>query len=92
MNLRQSGTLCHNYLTCNHLCKFSLLKLVPFLCRTDAQDQESEGVVTAVVAVETACAHPTVRRKDEAIGQDGHACIASAETSRSSFSVAPLAA
>ena len=24
-------------------------------------------------------------------GQDGHACIASAETSRNSFSVAPLA-
>ena len=30
-------------------------------------------------------------RKDEAMGQDGHTCIASAETSRNSFSVAPLA-
>ena len=30
-------------------------------------------------------------RKDAAMGQDGHACMASAETSRNSFSVAPLA-
>ncbi len=30
-------------------------------------------------------------RKDAALGQDGHACMASAETSRNSFSVAPLA-
>ena len=49
-------------------------------------------MVTAVVADETASAHSTVLRKDEAMGQDGHTCIASAETSRNSFSVAPLAA
>jgi hypothetical protein len=49
-------------------------------------------VVTAVVAVEPASAHSTVLRKDAAMGQDGHACMASAETSRNSFSVAPLAA
>ena len=39
-----------------------------------------------------ASAHSTVLRKDAAMGQDGHACMASAETSRNSFSVAPLAA
>ena len=50
-----------------------------------------DGVVTAVVAVEPASAHSTVLRKDAAMGQVGHACMASAETSRSSFSVAPLA-
>ena len=50
-----------------------------------------DGVVTAVVAVEPASAHSTVLRKDAAMGQDGHACMASAETSRNSFSVAPLA-
>ena len=33
----------------------------------------------------------TALRKYAAMGQDGHACIASAETSRNSFSVAPLA-
>ena len=33
-----------------------------------------------------------VLRKDAAMVQAGHACIASAATSRSSFSVAPLAA
>jgi hypothetical protein len=48
-------------------------------------------VVTAVVAVEPASAHSTVLRKDAAMGQDGHACMASAATSRNSFSVAPLA-
>jgi hypothetical protein len=31
-------------------------------------------------------------RKNAAMGQDGHAFIASAETSRNSFSVVPLAA
>ena len=46
---------------------------------------------TAVVAVEPASAHSTVLRKDAAMGQDGHACMANAETSRNSFSVAPLA-
>jgi hypothetical protein len=51
-----------------------------------------DGVVTAVVAVEPASAHSTVLRKDAAMGQVGHACMASAETSRNSFSVAPLAA
>ena len=51
-----------------------------------------DGVVIAVVAVEPASAHSTVLRKDAAMGQDGHACMASAETSRNSFSVAPLAA
>jgi hypothetical protein len=30
-------------------------------------------------------------RKDASMGQDGHAFMASAETSRNSFSVAPLA-
>ena len=50
-----------------------------------------DGVVTAVVAVEPASAHSTVLRKDAAMGQDGHACMASAATSRNSFSVAPLA-
>ena len=50
-----------------------------------------DGVVTAVVAVEPASAHSTVLRKDAAMGQDGHACMASADTSRNSFSVAPLA-
>jgi hypothetical protein len=34
----------------------------------------------------------TVLRKDAAMRQDGHACMASAATSRNSFSVAPLAA
>jgi hypothetical protein len=52
----------------------------------------TNGVVTAVVAVEPASAHSTVLREDAAMGQDGHACMASAETSRNSFSVAPLAA
>jgi hypothetical protein len=33
----------------------------------------------------------TALRKDVAMGQDGHACMASAETSRNCFSVAPLA-
>jgi hypothetical protein len=47
--------------------------------------------VTAVVAVEPTFAHSTVLRKGAAMGQDGHACMASAETSRNSFSVAPLA-
>jgi hypothetical protein len=51
-----------------------------------------DGVGTAVVAVEPASAHSTVLRKDAAMGQDGHACMASAATSRNSFSVAPLAA
>ena len=55
--------------------------LVPFSC----------SAVT-VVAVEPASAHSTVLRKDPALGQDGHACMASAETSRNSFSVVPLAA
>ena len=41
--------------------------------------------------VEGRNAHSTVLRKDAAMGQDGHACMASAETSRNSFSVAPLA-
>ena len=49
-------------------------------------------MVTAVVAVEPASAHATVLRKDPAMGQDGQACMASADTSRNSFSVAPLAA
>jgi hypothetical protein len=40
---------------------------------------------------EPATAHSTVLRTDAAMGQDGHACMASAETSRNSFSVAPLA-
>jgi len=35
---------------------------------------------------------PTALRNDAATGQDGHAFMASAETSRNSFSVAPLAA
>jgi hypothetical protein len=61
--------------------------------RTDARKiRRLDGVVTAVVADETAFAHSPVLRKDEAMGQDGHTCIASAETSRNSFSVAPLAA
>jgi hypothetical protein len=51
-----------------------------------------ERLLTAVVAVEPVSAHSTVLRKDAAMGQDGHACMASAETSRNSFSVAPLAA
>ena len=51
-----------------------------------------DGVVTAVVAVEPASAHSSVLRKDAAMGQDGHARMASAETSRKSSSVAPLAA
>jgi hypothetical protein len=33
----------------------------------------------------------TALRKEAAMGQEGHACMASAETSRNSFSVAPLA-
>jgi len=38
------------------------------------------------------CLRPlNVLRKDAAMGQDGQACTASAETSRNSFSVAPLA-
>ena len=39
-----------------------------------------------------ASAHLTVLRNDAAMGQDGHASMASAETSRNSFSVAPPAA
>src|SRR5258707_14406893 len=46
-----------------------------------------DGVVTAVVVVEPASAHSTVLRKDAALGQDGQACMASADTSRNSFSV-----
>ncbi len=34
---------------------------------------------------------PPLMRRDAAMGQDGHAFMASAETSRNSFSVAPLA-
>ena len=49
-------------------------------------------MVTAVVAVEPASAHSSALNKDAAMGQDGHACMASAETSRNSFAVAPLAA
>jgi len=49
------------------------------------------GSAVTVVAVEPASAHSTVLRKDAAMGQAGHACMACAETSRSSFSVAPLA-
>ena len=49
-------------------------------------------MVTAVVAVEPASAHSGVLGKDAAMGQDGHAFMASAETSRNSFLVAPLAA
>jgi hypothetical protein len=56
--------------------------------RTDA-GQQMKG--TAVVAVEPASAHSTVLRKNAAMSQDGHACRASAETSRNSFAVAPLA-
>jgi hypothetical protein len=52
-----------------------------FLCALDRQR-----------AAEPAFAHLNVVRKNAAMGQDGHACIASAETSRNSFSVAPLAA
>ena len=33
-----------------------------------------------------------IEKTDAAMGQDGHACMASAETSRNSFAVAPLAA
>ena len=47
--------------------------------------------IRVTAAVEPASAHSTVLRKDTAMGQDGHACMASAETSRNSFSVAPLA-
>jgi hypothetical protein len=36
--------------------------------------------------------HSTDLLTHEAMGQGGHTCIASAETSRNSFSVAPLAA
>jgi hypothetical protein len=36
-------------------------------------------------------AHSSVLGKDAAMGQDDHAFMASAETSRNSFSVAPLA-
>jgi hypothetical protein len=50
-----------------------------------------DGVVTAAVAVEPASAHSIVLSKDAAMGQGGHAFMASAETSRKSFSVAPLA-
>src|SRR5260370_41262385 len=51
-----------------------------------------DGVVTAVGAVAPATTHETVLRRDAALGQDGQACRASAETSRNSFAVAPLAA
>ena len=44
------------------------------------------------IAVEPDSAHSTALRMDAAIGHDGHTRMASAETSRSSFSVAPLAA
>ena len=49
-------------------------------------------MVTAIVAVKPASAHSTVLRKDAAMGQDGHACMASAATCRNSFAVVPLAA
>jgi len=61
----------------------------------DLRELCEEGIcksLTAVVAVEPASAHSTVLRKDAAMGQDGHACMASAETSRNSFAVVPLAA
>ncbi len=41
--------------------------------------------------VEPASAHSSVLAKDATMGQDGHAFMACAETSRNSFSVAPLA-
>ncbi len=47
---------------------------------------------SALTKLGVASANLTVLRKDAAMGQDGHACMASAETSRNSFSVAPLAA
>ena len=50
-----------------------------------------DGFVTAVIVAEPASAHSTILRKDAAMGQVGHACMASAETSRNSFAVAPLA-
>jgi hypothetical protein len=50
-----------------------------------------DRVVAAVVTVKPASAHSTVLRKGAAMSQNGHARMASAETSRSSFSVAPLA-
>ena len=46
---------------------------------------------SALTKLGVAAAHSAVGRKNAAMGQDGHACMASAETSRNSFSVAPLA-
>src|SRR5260221_565949 len=44
------------------------------------------------IAVEPDSARSTILRMDAAMGHDGHTRMASAETSRNSFSVAPLAA
>ncbi len=59
---------------------------------TKFKSDRSRCKVTAVVAVEPASAHASVLRKDAEMGQVGHACMASAETKRNSFSVVPLAA
>ena len=62
--------------------------------RADADSRPASimrTVVTAGVAFEPATAHSTALGKDAAMGQAGHACMASAETSRNSFAVAPLA-
>ena len=53
---------------------------------------EGGAQVTAVSRSEPASAQSTVFREDAAMDQDGHARMAIAETSRNSFSVAPLAA
>jgi pimeloyl-ACP methyl ester carboxylesterase len=45
------------------------------------------GKVVQIVAASRPSPHSTVLRMDAAMGQDGHACMASAETSRNSFSV-----
>jgi hypothetical protein len=67
---------------CSHPASFH--QQVNFLRRQFLQDDDLP--FTNVPTVETPL------RKGAAMGQDGHACMASAETSRNSFSVAPLAA
>jgi hypothetical protein len=52
---------------------------------------DSVGGSCGEAEVEATSAHSSVLGKDATIAQDGHAFMACAETSRNSFSVAPLA-
>jgi hypothetical protein len=64
-------------------------------CRTGQDDVKSEpnqGIGNQVsVPLFISGMSRVLPRFTPPMGQDGHACMASAETSRNSFSVAPLA-